>query len=90
MLKLKSVLGTIYAIDSDKIIKVTALATISLPDATTSGYTGLYWCIDNASGVEILVEPLIGGQLIQGEASQPIPDDSSLWVYCDGTGFRLN
>jgi len=73
-------------LSADNIIQVTALAVITLPDATL--FKGRRFTVDNAHIAEITVEPQ-AGQTIQGETSQSIPPDSAMMVYSDGVKWRI-
>lgn len=72
---------------TDRIIQCTASGkTISLPTAVT---TGREFKIDNNSGGNITIDCVVGGQLIQGHASQTLPTDDCMSVYSDGTNWRF-
>jgi len=74
--------------NGDNIIKCTWLgSTITLPTAVSIAW--IEFKIDNASAWEIFVDTT-WSETIQDEAIQPLPSQSSLTVYSDGTNWRIN
>lgn len=73
---------------TDRIVQVTGIGSvIKLPSAV--GSEGYEWIIDNNSGGNITVEPLVLGQTIEGLPSQVVGNNNAIVVYSDGTNFRI-
>lgn len=77
------------ATNTDKIIEATGIGiTITLPTALVSE-TGFTYKIDNSSGGNIFVVGQ-GGELIQGLASQTVPNNNCMNIFSNGTSWRIS
>ena len=82
----KVVTGNYVIQNTDRIVQCSSAGKVlSLLTATTN--TGREFLIDNSSTGDIYVS---GTQLIQGETTQTINTNSSMWVYSDGASWRFS
>jgi hypothetical protein len=74
---------------TDHTIEVTVAGkTMSLPTAV--GQAGREFVIDNSSPDTVFVACIVGGQTIEGEATQPVPPNSAIRVYSTGAVYRID
>lgn len=73
---------------TDYYVKATA-AGIFLHLPTAVGNAGRTFVCDNGAIGNITVDCIVGGQTIEGEASQDVPPDCALVAYSDGANYRI-
>ena len=75
--------------NTDKIIEATGVGiTITLPSSVLSN-TGYSYKIDNSSGGNIFVVGQ-GGELIQGQTVQTVPNNNCMNIFTNGTSWRIS